>query len=103
MTAGTPPLRMAISRDYGEAVLPWARILQNYDDMASANPSLADISARALALATAPFASAGLCALTSHSDILLGQSSSWRQVVLMLRQPTCKHSCRLKKQRLGER
>jgi hypothetical protein len=66
---------MPMSRSDGETALPWPRILQNYDEMVSANPAFTDICALAHALASSPFASAGLCALTSHSDILLGQST----------------------------
>jgi hypothetical protein len=66
---------MPMSQDYGETAIPWQRILRNYDEMVSTNPAFADISALAHAHASSPFAAARLCALTSHSDILLGQST----------------------------
>jgi len=67
--ASAPPSR------YGETAVPWSKILRNYDDMVSANPAFTDISDLAHALASSRFVSAGLCGLTSHSDLLLGQST----------------------------
>jgi len=75
----TPPymssLGMPLARIYGESAKPWPRILQNYDQMVAANPVFKPISDLAHALASSRFVSAGLCALTSHSDLLLGPST----------------------------
>jgi hypothetical protein len=66
---------MPLSRTYGETAIPWSRILRNYDEMVSADPVFTDISNLAHALASSGFVAAGLCGLTSHSDLLLGQST----------------------------
>jgi len=66
---------MPLSRAYGETAVPWARILRYYGEMVSANPAFTDISNLAHALASSEFVAAGLCGLTSHSDLLLGQST----------------------------
>lgn len=66
---------MPLSRDYGETAKDWSGILRSYEGMVSANPAFTDISNLAHALASSEFVSAGLCGLTSHSDLLLGQST----------------------------
>ena len=75
----TPPYlaspAMALSRNYGETAKDWSSILRSYGEMVSANPAFTDISKLAHALASSEFVSAGLCGLTSHSDLLLGQST----------------------------
>ena len=75
----TPPYlsspAMPLSRGYGETAKDWSRILRSYGEMVSTNPAFTDISDLAHALAASEFVSAGLCALTSHSDLLLGQST----------------------------
>ena len=74
----TPPylssLGMPLARTYGESAKPWPRILQNYDEMVAASSTFKPISDLAHNLASSQFVSAGLCALTSHSDLLLGPS-----------------------------
>ena len=66
---------MPLSRDYGETAKDWSRIVHSYREMVPANPAFTDISNLAHALASSDFVSAGLCALTSHSDLLLGPST----------------------------
>jgi hypothetical protein len=68
-------LGMPLARIYGESAKPWPRILQNYDDMVAANSAFKPVSDLAHSLASSQFVSAGLCALTSHSDLLLGPST----------------------------
>ena len=68
-------LGMPLARTYGESAKPWLRILQSYDDMVAANSAFKPVSDLAHRLASSQFVSAGLCALTSHSDLLLGPST----------------------------
>jgi len=60
---------------YGESAKPWATVLETYGEMVAADAAFKPISDLAHALAASPFAAAGLCALTSHSDLLLGPST----------------------------
>ena len=68
-------LGMPLARTYGESAKAWPRILQNYDEMVAANSAFKPVSDLAHNLASSQFVSAGLCALTSHSDLLLGPST----------------------------
>jgi hypothetical protein len=68
-------LARSMPRAYGESAEPWSAILKTYDEMVAANLAFKPISDLAHTLAASPFAWAGLCGLTSHSDLLLGPST----------------------------
>ena len=70
----TLPARPTFSH-YGDTAQSWPSILAFYDDLANADPAFDDVAKLAKAIADSLFPAAGLCALTSHSDLILGPST----------------------------
>jgi hypothetical protein len=60
---------------YGETAKSWASILEFYRDLSKRNSAFTEIAELAEHLAASPFRRAGLCALTSMHDLILGPST----------------------------
>jgi hypothetical protein len=60
---------------YGETAVPWDRVVAFYRALAHTNTGFSDIAALVEDIAASPFPAAGLCALTSMTDLILGPSS----------------------------